>query len=61
MSAPRRVGSEAHDRVVLPSADHALPEHPCANDPVGNDAGPYPGTVSRKRATLAMYPGRSTK
>ena len=60
MSAPRRAGSEA-PTVVLTSADHPLPERPCANDPVGNDAGPYPGTVSRKRATLAMYPGRSTK
>lgn len=62
MSIPCRDGIDAHETVAacLP------PTMPCwslprVNDPVGRDAGSYLGTVSRKRATLAMYPGRSTK
>ena len=62
MSIPCRDGIDAHETVAacLP------PTMPCrslprVNDPVGRDTFPYSGTVSRNLATLAMYPGRSTK
>lgn len=61
MSAPYRDGIDATTVAACFPPTMPCRSLPRANDPVGNDAGPYPGTVSRKRATLAMYPGRSTK
>ena len=62
MSTPCSAGIDTHETVAA-CRPQAMPcrRLPRVNDPVGRDTFPYSGAVSRNLATLAMYPGRSTK